>query len=375
MASPRFPYCPVKRGNRFFQPTPELKALGFVARALGPDGPDAWEKAAGVARAIQKARSEALRVTTWPKGSFGSFYDHFKRTKAWARKSPRSREDYDRTWPKIEMAFARKKITEITVAECEDFDESCETLSPSERYRTIKCLKALLNAAVARQILASSPAASILNPQPKGRSQIWVGSEVATLIAAADAERFHGMAIAIRVAWDTMFSPVDVWTVKHGQRKRDREGSYIERLRTKTTKAAYGALSPETDAAIDAYVQGLPFELTSETPLIRQRNGHAYRSKDTFGDDFRSVRAKAFPGDTRQFQDLRRSANVEADVGGVDIKTRGELMANHLASNKFLEETYTPATVSKAREVAAKRKEGRIALEAEIDRIRSKSSA
>ena len=32
----------VKGGKAFWQPTPKMKALGFHAVPLGPDGPDAW---------------------------------------------------------------------------------------------------------------------------------------------------------------------------------------------------------------------------------------------------------------------------------------------------------------------------------------------
>jgi hypothetical protein len=64
--------------------------------------------------------------------------------------------------------------------------------------------------------------------------------------------------------------------------------------------------------------------------------------------------------------DIRRSANVEADAAGADKKTMGELLANGLADSKFLDETYTPPTVTKAREVAAQRLEGRRKLASEV---------
>ncbi len=109
--------------------------------------------------------------------------------------------------------------------------------------------------------------------------------------------------------------------------------------------------------------------MTVDTPVIRQRNGNAYRSKDTFGDDFRAVRDAAYPGDTRQFLDIRRSGNVEADAAGATRETMGQLLANSIASSKFLEETYTPPTVTKAREVHKQRAEGRQALAGELERV------
>jgi hypothetical protein len=116
-------------------------------------------------------------------------------------------------------------------------------------------------------------------------------------------------------------------------------------------------------------------ELPDDGRIIRQRNGHAYRSKDTFGDDFRAVRKLAFPGDTRQFQDLRRSGNVEADLANADKATMAAVLANTIDTSKFLDETYTPPTVAKAREVAQQRLIGRQKLAAEMMRLRSDSAS
>lgn len=128
-------------------------------------------------------------------------------------------------------------------------------------------------------------------------------------------------------------------------------------------------MSDRTAARLQEFLDGLEFDLTADAPMIRQRNGNAYRSKDTFGDDFRAVRNIAFPGDKRQFLDIRRSGNVEADAAGADKATMGELLANNLASSKFLEDTYTPPTVAKARQIAAQRVEGRHRLAGEVNRL------
>jgi hypothetical protein len=76
-----------------------------------------------------------------------------------------------------------------------------------------------------------------------------------------------------------------------------------------------------------------------------------------------------FPGDDRKLLDIRRSANVEADAAGADKQTMGELLANGLADNRFLDETYTPPTVAKAREVASLRLQGRARLAGEVARL------
>ncbi len=368
---PKLPYAPVKGGKRFWQPTPEMRRAGFLPKPLGPDGPDAWAEADRLYKTWLTAKSTLSRVTEYPPGSFGAYYDRFKRTKAWARKKPRTREDYDRAWKHLEPAFGRRTLTDISAADVEDLYEQLEAkVSPNERHRTVKVLRALFADAIIRlKLTIPSPALAVSNPQPRGRSAIWLGAEIDQLVAGADRLGYPGMALAIRIAWDTLFSPVDVWTITRDRVKRDGEGWYVERTRVKTEKQAFGALLPETAAALTRYIAELGFELTPEAPVIRQRNGHAYRSKDTFGDDFRAVRQAVFPNDRRQFLDIRRSGNVEADAAGADKATMGELLANGLAQNSFLEETYTPATVAKSREVARQRETGRQRLESELKRV------
>lgn len=383
MTEARLRYTVKKRGNLFWQPTPEMRALGFQALALGLDGPESQGKALRLYQAWVRAKAEQSKVTDYPAGTFGAFFDRFKRTTSYAKKAVRTREDYERAWVHIDRwrpeaekpTFARTVITQITTELCEAFYDHLEkTVSPNERHRTVKWLKVLLGDAVVRLRLGyASPASTLKNPQPKGRSAIWLGAEIEVLARRAKAAGYEGMSLAIRTGWETMFSPVDVWTLRPQELHRDSGGWYFHRERTKTGKEVFAAISDGLAEDLIAYLMAQDRAEVDETPILRQRNGAAYRSKDTFGDDFRSVRVLAFPSDTRQFMDIRRSANVEADAAGADKATMGELLANGLADSKFLDDTYTPPTVSKARDVAAQRLKGRAKLAGEVTRQRSKS--
>jgi hypothetical protein len=379
-------YTVRKCGNLFWQPTPEMKELGFQPKPLGPDTPENQAKALALYQSWLTAKAQQGKVTNYPPGSFGAFWDRLRGSKAkpspwWAKKSARTREDYERAWVHIDAwrpetgrpTLSRTVITQITTELCEQFYAHLDaSASPRERWRTIKGLKILLADAVVRLRLGyASPADKLVNPQPAGRSAIWLGAEVDKLARTAKAQGYGGMSLAIRLAWETLFSPVDVWTLRPHQLKRDASGWYVHRERTKTDKEAFAALSDGLAADLLAYLEAQDRGEADETPIIRQRNGSAYRSKDTFGDDFRAVRKKALPGDARQFMDLRRSGNVEADAAGADKKTMGELLANGLADNKFLDDTYTPPTVAKAREVAEKRVQGRAKLAGEVLRVRN----
>lgn len=375
------PYTVRKRGNLFWQPTPKMRALGFQPKALGPEGPESVAEARRLYEAWLTARAGTSTDTRYPEGSFGHYFDRYKRTKAWAKKAPRTRDDYDRAWKHIDAwrPEAGKPTLSCTIIDrigpdvCEAFyDHLAASLSPSERYRVVKCLKALLeDARVRLRWEYASPADVLTNPQPRGRHQIWLAAEVEDLAACAAMLGFEGLSLGIDLAWETMFSPVDIWTLRPRELAQDGSGWFAHHRRGKTGKEAYAALSDALASNLAGYLDRQARAEADETPIIRQRDGGAYRNKDTFAADFRDVRAVVFPGDTRKLMDIRRSANVEADAAGVDKKTMGELLANGLADSRFLEETYTPPTVTKAREVARQRVEGRAKLAGEVTRLRA----
>ena len=379
-------YTVKKRGKLFWQPTPEMRACGFQPKALGEDGPAAQAEALRLYQSWLKAKAERGKVTAYPPGTFGAYWDRIRGTadkpsEWWRKKGKRTREDYERAWAYVDAwrpspeapTLSRTVITQISTEVCEQFYRHVETTAgPRERWRAIKALKVLLADAVVRLRLPyASPAAKLTNPQPKGRSAIWLYAEIDAHARKAQALGYAGLSLGLRLAWETMFSPVDIWTLAKGRMKRDGEGWYVHRQRTKTEKEAFAAISDGLAEDLLAYMAAQPFEYTDETPILRQRNGNAYRSKDTFGDDFRAVRRAINPDEKRQLLDIRRSANVEADAAGADKRTMGELLANGLADSAFLDETYTPPTVTKAREVAAQRLQGRLKLATEIDRIQS----
>jgi hypothetical protein len=266
-------------------------------------------------------------------------------------------------------ALSHTLVNHITTELCEQFYRHLEeTVSPRERWRAFKAFKILLaDAAVRLRLGYVSPADKLENPQPAGRAAIWLGAEIEDMAAGAAIAGFEGMSLAIETAWESMFSPVDVrtllparftaeagrWLLPGPRPHQDRQGGLRGALRPAGRRT--GRL-PRRQGRNEA----------DDTPIFRQRDGEAYRTRTPSPGDFRDVRSFMFPGDTRQLLDIRRSANVEADAAGADKKTMGELLANGLADSKFLEETYTPPTVAKAREVAAQRVQGRAKLAGEV---------
>lgn len=377
----RLRYTVIKRGKLFWQPTAEMRARGFEAMPLGADTPEARDRARKLAEAWDKTRETRDPITRYPPASFGAFWDHLRRSPWWARKGLRAREDYERAWVRIDAwqpkpggpALSWTRVDKITPDLCDHFyTHLAATASPRERWRTFKAFKVLIaDAWVRLQLGPVSPASRLQNPQPAGRSEIWLGAEIEDMAAGAALAGFEGLSFGIELAWQSMWSPVDVRTIRPSQLKRDGSGWYAEGSRAKTGKATFAYISDDLGEAVAAYLTRQNRAEGDNTPIIRQRDGNVYRDKDTFAGDFRDVRSFMFPGDTRQLMDIRRSANVEADAAGADKKTMGELLANGLADSRFLDDTYTPPTVAKAREVAEKRLAGRAKLAAEVGRLRS----
>lgn len=347
----RVRYYIVKRGNAFWAPGKFGESYGFPkSQPLGPHGPDAiasaviWNGRLDEARAA--AREPSKPVRTYPTGSLGHFYEAFQGKTAWKLMAPRTREDYERAWPEIERRFGAKLLTRISADDSERFHaeihpahNDASTYSWNEAHRTLKIWRALLSALVSYELRPTAPIGRVSNPAPKGRDGLWTHDEVLVLAWVAALMGHKGMAAAIRLAWGSMLSPVDVWTLPRSGWRTGASGAQLATQREKTGKRVLHAVGPDTLAVVDAYLACMPAMLP-DTKLIRRYNGAPYRNKDTFGDDFREVRAAAFPGDARQFLDLRRSALTEARLGGATKDDIGLAAANSVDRSAKLEETY-----------------------------------
>lgn len=364
--SDRIRYYCTRGGNAFWAPGKFAERFGLPkSKALGPDGPDAMKAAIDWTARLDEARREAkksqsAKASKYSNGTLGSFYEHFRRTEAWRMMEHRTREDYDRAWPAIEQHHAGKLVSQITPDVSERFHTAIHPkhnpesdLSWNEAHRTLKVWRALLAAMESYELRPRAPIGRVSNPSPPGRSAVWLHDEVMVLAAAAAWGGFPGMAVAIRLAWDAMLAPVDVRTLPAcGWLPK---GLEIHWDRQKTGKAIYHAVTRETGDLLNAYLERTATP-HPDAPIIRRPTGAVYHDKDSFGDDFRLIRSAVYPGDERQFLDIRRSAATEARMGGADKGDLGSAMANTIDKNTGLEATYI---VGASRKVLAARLDGR----------------
>lgn len=355
----------VIKGRGYWSPTKAMKQAGFRLISCGPDGPESRDRARQAEKAYQRWRERGdEKPNPFPAGSLGSFWHRFHETELWKRKASSTRAEYEYVWDKyIAAAFAKSRLDQISPVDCEKFHLDLEQgYGSHERFKAMKILRALFSAAVKYRVLTHSPATTLPNTMPKGRSAFWYEPEISQLVSDAWENDFHGMALGISIAWDTMLSPADVRTLRSDELIESPSGAFVSITRKKTKRATLAPVSPETLDLKIRYLGVVGVEIAPHEPLLRMRGGIPYRTKDSFAKDFRRVRAVSFPDDDRKFLDIRRSGNVEAFVGGAERDTMGKALSNRLGDNDFLFDTYTPPTLAAARQIFEARQVGRAKL-------------
>jgi hypothetical protein len=372
----------VKRGSRgFWEPTTKMKALGFASIPCGPDGPEAWAIAEEWERRWQLTRrgeapSPALALATnlsldqaeelsvYPTRSLGAFR-RYRRTEEWARKAPRTREDWWRAWRRMKPIFADIDPRTITLEDISAWRKVIEeTVSLREAHRALKIWRALWKVCAALDycIRGADPSLGVRNSAAKGRSEIWAEGEVVRLFKQAWRDRYFGLAALIAVAWSTQLSPGDVRTLKASQLVRRQNGVAFFAERSKTGKPVGGELNDRALAAMEAYLGELGIELHGESYIFRTRTGVPY-SKDTLGDDFRAIRSAVFgERERRTLADFRRSGAHEAIAGEATPAALAHAMGNTLSASNALFATYCPVNLTTIRSVMEARRRGRTKL-------------
>jgi hypothetical protein len=387
-------WCPGKFGVKFgFQQSVALGPAGAEAKAAAI----VWNGKLDAARTAKKNGTDKPAPKYKP-GTLGSFYVKFtdsRTSEAWAQMEPRTREDYHRAWPRIErhktahgVRFCDLLISQITPQISERFhvelhpahDNAARDpkkrlkLTANEAFRTLKVWRTLMTALCDYRVIPlPPPIGRISNPEPKGASGVWLHDEVMQLAWSAALTREFGMIVAIRIAWDAMLSPEDVWALPLAGWIYRPGGAEVNTARAKTDKAVHHAISDDVAELVELYLAFLRkagADMNPDLPLVRKRvrigdrrsktkiawAWRPIRDKDDFGKVFRPIREAAFPGDERTFLDLRRSAMTEARMGGATKDDLGKAAANRIDANPKLEATYLHAA---SRNVLSSRLKGR----------------
>ncbi|WP_309086421.1 hypothetical protein [Chelativorans sp.] len=357
------PYYVVKKGKYgYWQPTKTMRAAGFSAVRCGLDGPEAWRIAAEWNERWQRHRQGRAQdeKPRFPPGSIGEAFTRFKLTDEWMAKKPRTREEWERAWARIEPVFGDLPPTspDISLETLSRFRSLiANTVSLREAWRVIKVWRALWNVCAAMGYCGGKkdPALAIRNSAPAPRNATWREGDAVRLAKQAWRLKYRGLAVAIAIAWDTQFSPVDLRQLTKDKLKGEGDGRYFDIGRAKSGKDAFGTLSKRTLRLFDAYLELEPIEAGA---ILRNRSGAVY-SRFTLPDDFRAVCETLFPGDRRSLADMRRSGAIEARAGGADPATLAAKMANTIATSNAIHAAYQPVDLEAVRLADEARRRGR----------------
>jgi hypothetical protein len=369
----------------YWVPSAKMRAAGFKIVKCGEDGPQAWAIAqqwnqqwdavkTGAAATAPEAR-KLERV--YPSGSLGEAFARFRSTNTWADKKPRTREDWERGWKRIEPIFGDVAPATVTLQDLDGwYSFQLERAGVREAHRAMKIWRALWRVVATMGYCSrdQDPSLAIRVKGPKARNAFWVEGEAVRLVKGAWRLGYHGLAAALAVAWDTSLSPIDVVSLttaklRYTKGLGDAKGALFETGRTKTGKSAIGTLSARTVRLLTAYMATLPKGYLPTAPIFRTRGGGRNQpvgySRQFLGEDFRAVRATVLPGERRKIADFRRSGAVEATAGEVDPGALAGKMANSIDQSRDLQETYQPHTATLVRLADAARLKGRGRLRGE----------
>jgi len=368
----------IKRGKGFWQPTKIMPSLGFYSVPCGNDGPDAWAIAQQWNQRWDRARrggapspamdaadnlspEKSEELTVYPPRSIGEAFRRYRRTDEWARKAPRTREDWWRVWKRIKPVFGDVDARTVSLEDVSEFRKAVEDLvSLREAHRCLKIWRALWKvcAAFGYCVRDADPSLGVRNTAAAGRSDTWSEGEASRLFKRSWRMGYFGLAAVIAVSWSTQLSPGDARALRASQLARAHDNAFFTE-RGKTGKPVGGLLSDRALAALEAYLQRLDVELHGEAYIFRNRSGVPY-SKDTLGDDFRAVRAAEFgEHERRTLADFRRSGAVEAIAGDATAPALAHAMGNTLATSNTLFATYVPVNLTTVRSIMEARRRGR----------------
>ena len=191
MGSVRIPYYVVRKGRGYWLATKAMQAMGFPSCVrCGPDGPEAWKVAQQWNARWQAAPTgrEPAPKHVWPRGSLGEGFERFRRSRTWADKKPRTREDWERGWQHIAPIFGDVAPRTVTFEHVDGWYHNLKTgKSVHEPHRAMKIWRALWQVAASMHYCSPEhdPSFGIRRETPKGRSATWQEGEVVRIVKEA----------------------------------------------------------------------------------------------------------------------------------------------------------------------------------------------
>ena len=362
-------YSYVRKGQRYWEPTPLLRGLGFECEALGKDGPKAQTRALQLTASATEAKANRFKPVKkrYLDGSVAHLIEAYVESTPFKRRGEAAQKQALACFALIREHMGDTQISLVSEDDAFKMMDAIETNNgPYMRWHTVKAAKFLFGRAADRGLVPFSPFKEVVNTQPQGRTQTWKPSEVQTLIDTAVSLRMDALALAIRIMDETALAPVDVRTLTLDMIHYVDDVTFIDRNRSKTGKKGIWALPEALGADLKAYVDALGADLMPNAQILRRHISQRrkmpvpWMTRQEFATDFALVRKTAFGEDEkRKAMDIRRTVSVETDLAGLSKEERAAMLANNMDRSEALHAVYTPATVEAALKAMNARQIGR----------------
>lgn len=366
MASVKIPYL-VGRRNRdgsrrfYWQPSSELRGLGWKIRPLGNDEASAIAEAQARNQALAAWRAgEAEGAEAPAAGTLAALVAAYQKSEDFTGLAAKTRQGYEWAIGILETWAGDVPVRALTPKQIRNFWKEMKTATPAKAHAVVTVLRLVLEHGRREAWLEINPAKELALTHARRRrdeAELWTPADVKAFVAAADALDRHSIGTAVLI---------NEWL---GQR----EGDIIA-----LPRAAYAAgeivfTQAKTGATVRPPADAVPtVRRRLEAELARQRRrkvtglalilsettGQPYRG-DNFRHVFAAVRAEAAKKHPRlaalQYMTLRHTAVVRMAEAACTVPEIAGITGHSLSTVESILEHYLVRTRKLARAAFAKR--------------------
>jgi integrase len=297
----RIPRLRYIAGRYFWRPTKAVKALGFVAEALGSDLQKAIARAQTLNAAVDASRSDDQAPSVIP-GSVSDLAARYQASPVYSRLAPKTQQEYRKLLVLIERMVGKEIVRRLTQA---DLAEGYEIVAANRGLPMANALwrvwRVLLGYAVRIGMIDRNPLVGFRLILPPPRSQVWTRVEVEALCTHAPAS----VALAVRIALDIGQRQADILALTWEQW----DGAAFTLTQRKTGTRVRLPVSDAMAVELNALGHRRGTIIVSET------TGRPYRQHH-FVHAFARAREAAGIRSELQFRDLRRTTATELGRAG-----------------------------------------------------------
>lgn len=300
-------------GAYYWQPTPAVKRLGFVAEALGRDPIAAAARAQALNRLVDEARREpSMRRRVLP-GSIAEMIMLYQAEPRWTEPppvglAPRTKKDYQQSFDLIAARAPDVLVARIERRELKQIYRDLRGIfGLTVANRHMKAWQVLMAYAYDEGARPDNPALKLKLTRPPARQVRWQPWHVERFRLTADLVGRRSAGLAIGIAYEIAQRPADVRLI----RWQAWDGRAFEVVQAKTGRrvkvAVSDALAAELNALRPAGDQGL---------IIRTEATGSPYNEYNLAHLVAAIRRAARLPDELQMRDLRRTALTEIGEGG-----------------------------------------------------------